>query len=54
MTHEYSSVLFTTANHWSLCRAKRWQSTKEHGGEMHVWIWETRNNSKCVCSLVYL
>ena len=27
MAHEYSNMLFTTANHWSLCRARTWQST---------------------------
>jgi len=27
MTHEHSNMLFTTANHWSLWRATRMQST---------------------------
>jgi len=26
MTHEHSNKLFTTANHWSLCCARRMQS----------------------------
>jgi len=26
MAHEYSNMLFTTANHWSLSLVKKWQS----------------------------
>jgi len=27
MTHEYSNMLLPTADHWSLCRARRIQPT---------------------------
>jgi len=41
MTHEYSNMLFTTANRRSLCWVRRWQSTistqEKRVAEMDMW-----------------
>jgi len=42
MIHEYSNMLFTTANHWSLCRARRMQTKIS---TQKSWL------GKCICEV---
>jgi hypothetical protein len=54
MTHEYSNMLFTTANHGRYAEPEECSLQNEYKkrvGERHMFIWETRNKREFLYSL---